>query len=357
MGRCRLSVPADAVPSVREASDAPRPLVVRLRNWVGDAILGVPALHLLAAHGYQLQLVGKAWAQALLAGEGWPTHVYPGALGERVGQLRRLRQQARVLDAGFDRRENAMVLTTSISSALEMRLAGLRAVGYAQEARGFLLARSEPSTYGGHALTSYWQLACRFLRIEQPPPASIGLKLAPADVAAADALLRQRGIAPGFIVICPFAGGQFEKLDKRWPHFAAFTRALLADGRTVVACPGPGEEVLLREQHPGVIALEGVKLGVYAAILLRASLLVSNDTGPGHLAAAVGARVLSVLGPTKPEQWAPWGPGVELMRRPQPTDAIAWPEVDEVVEAARRLLDWPAATEPTAASGATGAHR
>jgi len=338
MRGCRLSVPARAVPSVPEASDAPRPLVVRLRNWVGDAILGVPALHLLAAHGYQLQLVGKPWSQALLAGEDWPTHVYPRSLRERVALLRRLRRQAHAIDAGFDRRENAMVLTTSISSALELRLAGLRAVGYAQEARGFLLARSEPSTYGGHALASYWQLACRFLRIEQPPPASIDLKLAPADVAAADALLHRHGIAPGFIAICPFAGGQFEKLDKTWPAFAPFTQRLLGLGRPVLACPGPGEEVVLRERYAGVLGLEGVKLGVYGAILRRAALLVSNDTGPGHLAAAVGTPVLSVLGPTKPEQWAPWGPTVSVVRRTQPPGTMAWPDADEVLARVSAML-------------------
>jgi heptosyltransferase-2 len=313
----------------------PRPLIVRLRNWVGDVILGVPALNLLAAHGYQLQLVGKGWAPALLAGQGWATHVRPSGWRARVAQLRQLRRAAQVLDAAFDARENALVLPTSFSGALEMRLAGLRAVGYAQEARGFLLARSEPITYGGHALVSYWQLACRLLRIEQPAPASIGLRLAPADIAQADALLRQHAIEPGFVVICPFAGGTFEKLDKTWPHFPAFARALVATGRPVLACPGPGEEAVLREQYPGVIALEGVKLGTYGAMLQRAALLVSNDTGPGHLAAAVGGRVISVLGPTKPEQWAPWGPTVTIVRREQPADAIAWPDVEEVMERVR----------------------
>jgi heptosyltransferase-2 len=45
----------------------------------------------------------------------------------------------------------------------------------------------------------------------------------------------------------------------------------------------------------------------------------------------VGAPVLSVLGPTKPEQWAPWGPTVRLVRRHQPPDAVVWPSVDEVM--------------------------
>jgi heptosyltransferase II len=313
----------------------PRPLIVRLRNWVGDVILGVPALQLLASQGYQLQLVGKGWAPALLAGEGWPVHVRPAGLRQRVAQLRSLRRDAQAVDPAFDARENALVLPTSFSGALEMRLAGLRAVGYAQEARGFLLARSEPITYGGHALISYWELACRLLRIERTPPRSIGLRLAAGDIGQADALLRRHGIEPGFIVICPFAGGTFEKLDKTWPHFPAFARALVDSGRQVVACPGPGEEALLRGQYRGVMSLEGVKLGAYGALLQRAALLVSNDTGPAHLAAAVGGRVISVLGPTKPEQWAPWGPTVTIVQRQQAANAIEWPEVDEVMERVR----------------------
>ena len=308
-----------------------RPLIVRLRNWVGDVILGVPALKLLASHGYQLQLIGKGWAPALLAGESWATQVRANGLRAQVQQLRDLRTAARAADPMFDRRPNAIVLPTSFSSALEMRLAGLRAVGYAQEARSFLLARSEPITYGGHALISYWELACRFLGIVQPPPLEIELQLAAWDVAQADALLRAHDLAPGFVVICPFAGGTFEKLDKTWPQFPDFTRALLSTGRRVVACPGPGEEALLREHYPGVVALEGVKLGAYGAILRRAALLVSNDTGPGHLAAAVGAPVISVLGPTKPEQWAPWGPTARIVQLRQPPEAIVWPTSEQVM--------------------------
>ena len=49
-----------------------RPLIVRLRNWVGDVTLGVPTLQRLADAGYDLRLVGKGWAADLLAGHGWP---------------------------------------------------------------------------------------------------------------------------------------------------------------------------------------------------------------------------------------------------------------------------------------------
>ncbi|MES2889860.1 MAG: glycosyltransferase family 9 protein [Pseudomonadota bacterium] len=319
------------------SSPTPRPLIVRLRNWVGDVVLGIPALQLLASHGYDLELVGKGWAGSLMAGHGWPVHTRPASLRPRVAQLKALRQQAMARDPTFDRRENALVLPTSFSAALDMRLAGLKAVGYAQEARGWLLQRDEPIRYGGHALVSYWELACRFLRTEQPPPAQIGWRVAPSHERQAQALMHAHGLSPGFVVICPFAGGTFEKLDKTWPHFPAFTAALLKlaaeQGRTVVACPGPGEEKIVTGQHPGVTLLSQVDLGTYAALLGHAGLVVSNDTGPGHMAAAIGAPLLSVLGPTKPEQWAPWGPTVEVLRQwPE------WPTVEQALDLTRRML-------------------
>ncbi len=300
-------------------------------------VLGIPALQLLQAHGYALQLVGKGWAQSLMAGQDWPVHVRAGTLRQRVAQLRQLRQQARAVSPDFDKSDNAMVLPTSFSSALEMRLAGLKAVGYAQEGRSPLLARHEKITYGGHALVSYWELACRFLRIQAPPPAHIGLRTSPLHEQQAQELVTTHQLSPGFVVICPFAGGTFEKLDKTWPHFPAFTAGLRArlqaQGRDIVACPGPGEEAIIQDHHPGVKMLSGVNLGTYLALLRKAALVVSNDTGPGHMAAAVGAPLLSVLGPTKPEQWAPWGSSVTVLRRwPQ------WPDANEALALADRLL-------------------
>ena len=309
--------------------------IVRLCNWVGDVLLTVPSFRLLQRHGHALQLVGKGWAPALLAGEDWPAHKRPVGLRANVGLLRRLRAEARRTEAGFDRRSNALVLPNSFSSALEMRLAGLRATGYAHEGRSPFLRRSlPPPAYEEHVLMRYWKLTCAFLEVEAEPPRAIDLRTLPADQARADALLGSLGVRPGFIVICPMAGGTFEKLDKRWPQFAALTTRLLDTGRDIIACPGPGEDELISTQHPGVKSLTGVPLGVYGGLLRRAALVIANDTGPAHLAAAVGAPLLSVLGPTKPEQWAPWGPTVEVVRRwPE------WPGTDEVFDRVRARID------------------
>ena len=313
------------------------PLIIRLRNWVGDVTLGLPTLQRLADAGYELRLVGKGWARDLLAGAGWPVAPQPKALRDRVALLRRLRADARAVDAGFDRREpNAIAFPYSFSSALDMRLAGLRAIGHAREARGWLLARSVPRPEARHELEVYWQLGSAFLGASAPLPSAIGLMPSADQRAAARALLERRGLPQqGFVVICPFAGGTFAGQDKTWPEFATFAAADLARlGRPVLVCPGPGEEALARERFASAVCLEGIDLGVYAALLERAAVMVSNDTGPGHIAAAVGTPLVSVLGPSDPAQWRAWGPSVQLVQ-----GQGAWPTRSAVNEAIDAALD------------------
>ena len=287
----------------------PRPLIVRLRDWVGDVTLGVPTLQRLADHGYALQLVGKGWARDLLAGHGWPVHVLPKTLRERVRQLRELKRIARASDSGLGRRINAVCFPYSFSSALDFRLAGLRALGHAYEGRSLLLARAAP-------------------------PATIGLRVGEAHRAQAAALRSAQGIEPGCIVICPFAGGTWAQQDKTWPAFAEFVaQGLPAFGRSVVVCPGPGEEGIARDHFASARLLPGVNLGTYAALLQDAALMISNDTGPGHMAAAVGTPLISVLGPSDPALWRAWGPSVQVLRGDS-----GWPETRTVLEAVARTL-------------------
>jgi heptosyltransferase-2 len=223
-----------------------------------------------------------------------------------------------------------LVFPNAFSGALEPWLAGLRAVGNATEARGWLLARAEPPLWA-HAFEHLWALACNFLKVQRPVPKRIELATRSGDQQLADTLLHRHQVRFGFVAICPFAGGVFENQDKTWPAFPEFAQKLLLSGKDVVCCPGPGETPLVAARYPGSIALPDVDLGTYAGILRRASLVVANDTGPGHIAAAVGAPLVSVLGPTVPEQWAPWGQTVTVVRHwPR------WPTVDEVLAAAQR---------------------
>jgi heptosyltransferase-2 len=311
-----------------------RPLIVRLRNFVGDTVLSLPALRLLEQHGYRLELVGKGWARGLLEAEGWPVHVRPSGLRERVAQLRELRRRFKAEDPGFDRRANTLLFPYAFSAALDARLAGLRAEGHAGDGRTWLMKRGHLRRDGRHTLVEYWELACDFLGIQAEPPADIHMKVSDAQHEQARALLAAHGVEAGrFVLICPFANGRVEFLDRSWPAFPDFVRRLHAAGRQVVIVPGPAEVEGAKQLYPDAIRLDGVPLGAYNALLQGAGVVVANDTGPAHMAAGVGARLLSVLGPTDPARWAPWGSTVTVMRR-----WPAWPSADEVISAVDQAL-------------------
>ncbi len=314
----------------------PRPLIVRLRNWVGDVTLSVPLLQRLAAEGHALTLVGKGWARDLLAGQGWPVHVLPKKTTERIALLRRLR--AAQPPSGGPRTPgelDALCLPDSFSSALEFRLAGLRALGHAWEGRSLLLGRAVPRQRGVHELQVYWQLGDALLGRAAPLPTHIALRPTAEQQAEARALRAAHGLDARCVLICPFAGGTWNQQDKTWPGFSDFVaRTLPTLGRRVVVCPGPGEEeAVARAQYPGATLLAGVNLGVYVALLKDAALMLSNDTGPGHLAAAAGTPLVSVMGPSDPTLWHPWGPQVQVLG-----GHGRWPEAGDVLRAVQRAL-------------------
>ena len=327
-------------------SAAPKPLVVRIRNWVGDVILGLPGLQLIESTGFELHLVARGkWAPSLLAGYGWPVHVQPAGLQAKVAQLRQLRHDLAQRDPGFTRRENAFLLPVSFSAALEMRLAGLKPVGVAKEGRSVLLARAEPWAETGHELERYWDIARRFAHHRETTPRDIGFRVQAGKSEEAQGLLAAHGIQGGFVMICPFAGGKAataDKADKKWPGFQDFTARAEAElGLPLVVYPGPGEHEAARQLYPAARMLEGADLATYAAVLQRAALVVANDTGPGHMAAALGRPLISLIGPTDPARWAPWGPNVHVLRHDRQGEQTVWPSVDEAFALARQLLKTP----------------
>ncbi len=323
-----------------EARPDAKPLIVRLRNFVGDTVLSLPALRLLQSHGYRLELVGKGWARGLLEAEGWAVHVRPAKLADRIAQLRELRQRFSAEDPGFDRRSNTLLFPYAFSAALDARLAGLKAEGHAGDGRTWLLRRGLPRREGRHTLQEYWELACDFLAVEAQPPADIRMTVTDAQREQARALLAAQRLEAGrYVLICPFANGKVEFLDRSWPAFPEFVRRLQAAGRPIVIVPGPAEVEGAKQLYPDATRLDGVALGVYNALLQLAGVVVANDTGPAHMAAGVGARLLSIWGPVDAARWAPWGSTVTLMRR----GPGEWSSVDEVMSAVDQALPTAAA--------------
>jgi heptosyltransferase I len=114
-----------------------------------------------------------------------------------------------------------------------------------------------------------------------------------------------------FIVINPGGGWT----SKRWPpaQYAELIRAIEAEGRHFVLATGsPGEEPWIREIVPADstsrVAYFSSTLAEFVALVRRAALLVGGDTGPLHLAAAVGTPIVAIYGPTRPRRNGPFAP-------------------------------------------------
>ncbi len=306
-----------------------RALIVRLCNWVGEAALSLPTLTMLQDQGFALHLIGKRWAQSLFEGHGWPVHVRPAQRGEAIAQLRELRRQLSAADASFATRPNYLLFTSSFSSALEARLAGLRPIGYQRDGRSLLLAHGVPWIDGLHAADNYWRIGTHFAHLDRARPRELGLHPSPAQTERARALLAQHRLQPAqTVILCPFSGADDTTGKKQWPGFPDLAQALQAQGLTLLLCPGPGEETAARAGYPTATLLEGVDLGTYAALTAAVRCTVSNDTGPGHLAAAAGGHLVSVLGPDCADMWLPQGQHVTLARPPQ-----GWPTLAQVLSA------------------------
>ncbi|MFN9448168.1 MAG: glycosyltransferase family 9 protein [Rubrivivax sp.] len=310
-----------------------QPLIVRLRNWVGDVVLSLPALQHLQQQGYALRLIGKRWAPELLRATGWPVEVLADSGHARQKQLQQQRLYARGIDPGFERRVNMLLFPYSFSSAWEARRAGLRALGFRKEGRSLLLRRSLPLLDNEHELERYWRLATALSGdVDARPPALLQLPLDEQARAEARQHLAAAGVDGAYTVLCPFGGGPIDGHDKHWPAFGDFARQLQRAGHTLVLCPGPDELTTARSGYDGLHVIPGLGLAAYAALIEGARQMVSNDTGPGHIAAAVGTPLLSVLGPTPVAKWRPWGPQVRVLSGwPQ------WPSVDAALKAFETL--------------------
>jgi heptosyltransferase II len=294
------------------------PLIVRLCNWVGEVVLAVPALKRLDTAGFDLVLVGKGWSKALLEGSGWRVLLRSESL---CGASRQLRA---------NRPARAILLTKSFSSALEARLAGLRTTGYAGDGRSLLLTEAIPRRKFEHAAHAYWYLVSRFLGADAPYPVVVELAASAAQCQQADAILATHQLTAGqYMLLCPFSGADDRLKRKVWPGFAELAGVLHERKVSTMVCPGPGEEAAAAALLPHALQLPGVNLGVYGALSARARAVVANDTGPGHLAAAMGARLISVYGPQSVPAWAPLGTHVELIHSP-----TGWPDVARVLHAA-----------------------
>jgi len=128
--------------------------------------------------------------------------------------------------------------------------------------------------------------------------------------AAAEELLASCGVGSAARTIGLVAAGSWPA--KTWPvsHAALLARSLIAAGHAVLLLAGPGEEVVsaaVRRLAPGVAVLPPCDAGTLAGVVERLRAVVGTDSGPRHLAAALGVPTFGWFGPTHPDTWNPPG--------------------------------------------------
>jgi lipopolysaccharide heptosyltransferase I len=174
----------------------------------------------------------------------------------------------------------------------------------------FTNRRVTPPPAARHVVEQYLALLAPLGITE--PRLEFRLPVTPAAEAAIDEWLAGAGLKPRrrLVVLNPGAG----RPDKRWPlaHHTELARRLVQDaGAHVVVTWGPGEEAAARAIAAGAPATAAppTDLTTLPALLRRASVMVAADTGPLHMAAALGTPCVGLYGPTSAERNGPYGPG------------------------------------------------
>lgn len=284
-----------------------RVLVVRY-SALGDVVLATSVLDPLRARYPDLHLewVTDAPYAPLLEG-------LPG-----VAAVHALRRRDRAASAALRRKlsgrfDVAIDLQNKVRSALLARAAAPRRIVFRRRtATQALLAAfgHDPPIQRAHATRLYAD-ALRPLGVDAPGRVQVALS---ADAQAEAAALLD-GVRVPVVALAPGA----RWATKRWApqRFAEVADALAADGASIVLAGGPGDREEFAAfraavRSPIAADLSPLSIPALAAALARVDLLVSNDSGPVHLASAAGTPVLALFGPTSATRWGPPPPGRSL---------------------------------------------
>jgi ADP-heptose:LPS heptosyltransferase len=288
-------------------------LIARLDS-LGDVLLAGPAVRAVAAGAGRVTFLasprGRAAAELLPGVDGvivaeapW-IDPEPGAIDAAAV----LQLVARLADAGVDQ---AVVLTSfhqsALPAALLLRMAGVPVIAAVSD------------DYPGSLLDVRHRVSDDIHEVQRAlsTVATLGYRLRPGDHGQLAVLLPGEGTATagppgdGYVVVHPGVSVP----ARAWSpgRHAALVDALVAAGRRVVVTGAADERGLTAiaagPPRPGVADWGGrVDFAGLAAVLARADVIVAGNTGPAHLAAAVGTPVVSLYAPTVPAvRWRPWG--------------------------------------------------
>ena len=315
-----------------KVDSAVRKVLVRVPNWIGDAVLCTPALTSLrqkfpSAH---ITVLARQVIAELLRGHPgidetliYDQHgIHRGTWG-KWNLVRVLRKH------GF---EWAVLFQNAFEAAFLTFLAGIpHRVGYARDGRRLLLSDPIPvpdQTLVPHHV-QYFQHLVDPLN-ESQEPISPQLHLLPGEEEMAWAKLEPQGLRKQDILV-GINPGSIYGTAKRWlPERFAMTADRLCDElreegqEGAVRCVivgGPGEEILGKQiassmRHVPLILSGKTSLREMMVVVKRCTVFVTNDTGPMHVAQAFGVPVVAIFGPTDSQNTGPFHTMGAIVRNP-----------------------------------------
>jgi heptosyltransferase-2 len=294
-------------------------ILIRATNWVGDAVMSLPALEAIRSSYPQAEIVAlaKPWVADIYAGQKAIDRVI--RYEARLPLLRQLRSE---------RFDCAILLQNAFEAALLARLAGIpKRIGYDRDRRGWLLTDAIAVPRKGeiprHERFYYLELLRR-AGIIDALPVSEAIRLDGAAEASrrGAARLAERGVALPVIGVSPGAayGGA-----KRWMSegFAAAASRVASEQSAAVALFGSASERALCEEIATAIRGRGIAavnlagqttLREFIDMAAACRLFLTNDSGSMHIASAAGVPTVAIFGATDEIATGPTGPLSRVVR-------------------------------------------
>jgi heptosyltransferase-2 len=302
-------------------------LLIRATNWVGDAIMALPALEAVRKRFPQahIAILALPYVAQLYDRQGIADEllVYDRG-GEHSGIRGRNRLAARLRAKKFDA---ALLLQNAFDAAwVAWRGAIPERIGYDRDGRGLLLTKAipvpKPGEIPAHEKYYYLELLRRAGWLERLPEiAAISLRVADEDSERAERKLRALGLPPGTVRIAVGAGASYGSA-KCWPpeRFAQALNQMRRERDAGIVLFGTSAEAgvsaAIQEalERPALDLTGKTEIAELPALLARCNLFLGNDSGAMHVAAAVGLPVVAVFGPTDPDGTRPVTPRCTIVQ-------------------------------------------
>jgi heptosyltransferase II len=349
-------------------------ILVRATNWVGDAVMNLPALRLIRVRfpDAHIAVLARPWVADIYSRESFANEIIPLTAGRGAGDWKG--KWAAASDLRRRRFDCAVLFQNAFEAAVLAYLARIpERIGYNRDGRGFLLTRAVAVPKKGeiprHESYYYIEMLRRVGIAESLPHEALIRMEGTAEAAAAGrAHYVAAGVSGNVIGVSP--GAAFGSA-KRWlPERFAEASAVVAGrlGATVAVFGSAGERELcdavaasVRERNVPARCFAGeTSLRQFIDMAAACRLFLTNDSGAMHVASALGVPTVTVFGATDDIGTGPTGPLARIVREPVdcspcllrecPIDhrCMTRVETSRVVETALRLLDEAGAPASTA---------